>query len=307
MLFSEAIEKYKKWRGFKVVEKSLNGHYLSLRHFCIFLRNPEIEDIKLEQILEWLYLLKEMGFDANTLEKKAIALKKFFEFYRRQGCAVLDHWLVPMPKKEYAMPRVAAEEDYKKLLAVIPRNSGCYWHVRNLALITMLWDSGARVGEIVRLDIPHLDLEQNRAVIKTEKSRGLRPFRELFWQPETTGHIQQWLGRRERLVKGIVLEEPEALFIGVKGGFFGRGARGKRLASCAAGEVFRKYSNRAGLPQPLNAHSLRHHLGHELAKKGANNSVISSILGHSSLQSSYRYTAFFDKELQGEYEKYNRK
>jgi site-specific recombinase XerD len=215
MLFSDAIEKYTKWRSFKVSKRGLNGHDLSLRHFCIFTRNPDIDEIKVETVVEWLSLLREMGFDENTLEKKAIALKKFFEFYRRQDCDVLHPLLIPMPRKKFEIPRVATEE--------------------------------------------------------------------------------------------IVLDEPEALFIGVKGGFHGQGARGKRLAICAAGEVFREYSNKAGLPQYLNAHSFRHHLGHELAKKGANNSVISSILGHSSLQSSYRYTALFDKELQLEYKKFSRK
>jgi site-specific recombinase XerD len=60
----------------------------------------------------------------------------------------------------------------------------------------------------------------------------------------------------------------------------------------------------AGLPYIFNSHSLRHKFGHDLARKGANNTVISSLLGHANLQSSYRYTELFGSEIDEQYAKF---
>jgi len=69
--------------------------------------------------------------------------------------------------------------------------------------------------------------------------------------------------------------------------------------------MLRRYSNRANIPY-MNAHSFRHHMGRMLARQGANNSSISNILGHSSLQSSYPYTMMTDKDLEAVYRKHMR-
>ncbi|UCG55016.1 MAG: site-specific integrase, partial [Dehalococcoidia bacterium] len=170
MQFKEALTQFNQWRGLKVGKGTLTGYDLSLRYFCMFTRNPDIEQIKVGHILEWLHYLREMGFDIMTIEKKVIALRKFLEFFRRQGFGVLDPWLVPLPPKKFKMPRVASLEDYKKLLSAIPEKSEYYYHIRNRAIVKMLWDSGARIGELISLNMPDLDLDRYRAVIRTEKT-----------------------------------------------------------------------------------------------------------------------------------------
>jgi site-specific recombinase XerD len=304
MKFIEALVDFNKWRSLKVDQRTVDGYDLSLRYFCMFIQNSEIENITLDQVENWLYWFRFLGFDPNTIEKKAIALRKFFGFFKKREYKVIDPELIPVPKKKFEMPRVAKEEDYRKFLEAIPVNSNCYWHIRNRALTTLLWDTGMRIGEALALNTSDLDLRKREVMIKTEKTQGKMPFRKLTWFDDTQKSLSRWLEKREEILgKGLTLEEPEALFVGVKGGYWGQGARGKRFALGAASDMFRKYSNKAGLKQVLNAHSLRHHLGRELAEKGAKDSLISSILGHSSLQSSYRYTVLFGDEVKKEFQR----
>lgn len=297
MTFLNAIEEFNKWRSLKV--KRIDGYDLDLRQFSIFLRNPELEDINDKHIVEWLTLYKNAGFSQNTLIKKAEALRKFFEYYRRSGFDVIDPWLIPLPKKVYPIPRVATEEDYKKLLSAIPDKvkSNCYQNIRNRLLINLIWETGMRIGEAVALNLDDLDFRSKTVIIRTEKSKGMRPFRQIPWHKDTEKSLPVWLKLREKITQKIILEDSNALFIGIKGGYRGHGARGKRLASSAAGEVFRKLSNKAGMEQPVNAHSLRHHMGHNLAMNHADNSVISETLGHASIQSSYQYTMLHNVNL----------
>ena len=121
----------------------------------------------------------------------------------------------------------------------------------------------------------------------------MRPFRKIPFGKETKIAMKKWLRRRAEIAQSKNLPQPEALFIGLKGW---RGISGRRLATSAASEIFRKYSNKAGLPY-INAHSLRHHFGSDMAKRGYNNSLISEALGHSQLASSYQYTQINNQDL----------
>jgi len=280
MKLYDAIKQFNQWRALKV--KRIDGYDLDLRQFCIFVGNKDIEDIDINEIVKWLGWYKYLGFQTWTVLKKALALRKFFEYYGRLKYDVIDYWLIPMPRKEFTMPRVCTEKSYKQLLSVIPRNTTAYYHLRNRCFINLVWDTGARLGEIIALNIGDIDLEDSSIIIKTEKSRGMRPFRKIPFSQDTKIAMKKWLKRRAEIAQERNLPEPEALFIGLKGGY---GIKGKRLAISAGGEIFRKYSNKAGLPY-INAHSLRHHFGSDLAKRGFNNSLISEALGHSQLASS---------------------
>lgn len=289
MKLYDAIKQFNQWRSLKV--KRIDGYDLDLRQFCIFVGNKEIEDVGIEEITDWLGRYKSLGFQAWTILKKAMALRKFFEYYGRMKYDVLDYWLIPLPRKEFTMPRVCTEQAYRKLLSVIPIKTTAYYHFRNRCLISLIWDTGARLGEITALDIGDVDLKNNSIVIKTEKSRGMRPFRKIPYSNETGISLKKWLKSRAHIALDYDLPEPEALFIGLKA------TGGKRLATCAAGEIFRKYSRKAGLPV-VNAHSLRHHFGTDLAKRGFNNSLISEALGHAQLSSSFQYTQVNNEDLE---------
>lgn len=159
----------------------------------------------------------------------------------------------------------------------------------------MLWDTGARVGELVSLNLKDVDFKNLRGTIQTEKSRGAYPFRQIFWTKETDKNLERWIEKRKNLAQRVKFKDPEALFVGAC-----RWQLGKRLTNNAVSILLRHYSTKADIPT-LNAHSFRHHMGVDLVKKGASNSIISNILGHSSLTSSYQYTMLSNPELEKVY------
>lgn len=238
--------------------------------------------------------MAELGWDRNSFVGKCMALRKFFEFYRLQGYPVIDENLIPIPSKEFKLPRVADEESYKKLLSVIPANNDPR-HIRNLAIINLLWDTGARNGEILSLDVGDLQMDRMRAIIRTEKSKGRRPIREIFWTADTHGNLVQWLKKRKHLENVMHLQDAEALFPSI-----GSQKAGQRLSVKGVGEMLRHYSNKAKMPH-MNAHSFRHHMGHDIIKKGGSTADVMNILGHASVQSTTVYTMMSDKELEQRY------
>jgi len=290
MQFKEAIDQFSDWRRFKVKGQTVKGYDQTLRQFCLFLRNPQIEDISIHHVMDYLNGMKELGWDQNSFVGKCMALRKFFEFYRLQNYAVLDENLIPIPSKEHKLPRVAKEADYRQLIAAIPVKTTDPRHIRNLAIVNLLWDTGARNGEVLALDVDDLDMERRRAVINTEKSKGRRPFPGVILD---TINQRQYMGlveKREHLKKTMAFKEPDALFLSICAGQ--HDTTGRRFTIRGVGEMLRRYSNRAKLPY-LNAHSFRHHMGHHIIKSGGSSADVMNILGHSSVQKSVLFLVFF--------------
>jgi integrase/recombinase XerD len=290
MELKEAIKSFSAWRRFRVKGSTVKGYEMVIKQFCLFVRNKRVESININEVMEWFNLMTDLEWEHNSFVVKAMALRKFFEYLRLTGVNCLNPELIPVPQPIYSMPRVATEENYQKLLAIIPTESNDARHIRNLALIKLYWDTGARNTEILSINLLDLDLGSRRAVIRTEKARS-KPFREIFWTEDTNMALKRWLKKRENLAATRTFFDKEAVFVSIN-----NQKCGQRLTNKGSGEVLRRYCLRAEIPY-LNAHSFRHHMGHQLAKHGANNSIISAILGHSTLNSSFVYTQLQNKEL----------
>lgn len=270
------------------------GYSFELRLFCLYLRDPDVEQITVGDVVAYFSEMKALGWKQNGFTHKCAYLRSFFRFLRLKGHHVIDENLIPVPKRELQPPRVATREEYEKLLAVIPTGPDPRLS-RNRAVINMLWDTGARIGEVLSLDLEDMDYTRMRAVIRTEKSRGRRPFRELFWTPTTNANLQQWIEKRSHV---RFIKDAHALFICSAGHH-----SGERMTINGFAQVLRDYSGRAGLPN-LNAHSFRHHMGHSIIHQGGSTADVMNILGHTSLQSSSIYTMMTDKELEARYRKF---
>ena len=292
MLTKDAIYQFSNWRQFKVKINTVRGYDRELRNFCLFLRNPEIENITLSDVMEYLNGMAELGWDRNSFVGKCMALRKFFEFFRLQGYKVIDEELIPIPDKVMKLPRVANDEQFNQLISVIPKDSNDPRHIRNLAIIGLLWDTGARNGEICSIDMNELDLKEMRTIIRTEKAKSRRPFREIFWTKTTNDYLERWIEKRKHLEKQVKFDEPNALFVSVTSVKYGQ-----RFSIKGLGEMLRRYCNKAQMPY-MNAHSFRHHRGHHIIKSGGSTSDVMNILGHSSVQSTTIYTMMRGKELE---------
>lgn len=287
MSFKEAIEKFIAWRSFTVKPLTNRGDVYDLRIFCLFMRNCEIEKIGLEDVISYLDFLKDLGWDKNSLIQKVSVLKKVFKFYKDQGLKVLSHELIPVIKYEHRIAKVIDEASHNKLLATLKTNLED--DLRNRLLLMMLWDTGARNGEILSLNIEDIDTEKKEAVIRSEKSRGGsagRPFRQIMWTDKTNEVLKRWLQLREK--RG-------PLFISVA--YSNYGGRLKTNGLCG---LLRRLAADAGMDN-FNPHSYRHHMAHDILEKTGNIVKVAKILGHADARSSLSYLHLNDKELEETY------
>ena len=294
MYIQEASQKFLEWTSSQLGKPTQYQHDRNLNLFCLYFHNRKIESITINDISVYINELLRFGWQKQTVSHKCSTLRMFFRFLKLQGERVINYELIPVIKPDLKLPRVADFKKYKMLMDFIPDN-GDPRHIRNKAMISMLWDTGMRCGELVSLNVSDLDLKSRKAKIRTEKSRR-RPFRDIFWQIHGSHpYLLEWLKRRESFEYKII--DKDALFISISASNVGH-----RLTNKAVNAFFRGYSERMGVPT-INAHSFRHGFAHEIIKHGGSNADIVNLLGHADVKSTSIYTMMFGTEAEERYRK----
>lgn len=294
MLMFDALNSFIEWKTLGHKKATIRGYSQDIRILCLYLHNPDVAFVTIDHIIGMINSMLVLGWDENSFIHKSSAYRRFFAYCKMRGYSTLDPELIPIPKQTFKIPRVAKEEDYRRLLSFIPENNDPR-HIRNKAILNMLWDTGMRIEELLSLDVKDLDFVNNKAVVRTEKSRGKRPFREIMWREESAKSLKEWIAKREALQKKGSFEGKDALFISVTSQKFGC-----RLTKSGSGEAIRRYCNKAGIPY-MNHHSFRHAFCHDIVKKGGSAADVMNLAGHSSVQSSTPYIMMFGKELEERY------
>lgn len=294
MKLKECLDNYCQWFRLQTTAKSFRVDEMLLKNFCLFMRNCEIEDISQQDIFDWVKLLETLEWKHNSIRAKLVKIRSFFTYFKKQGLEVLDPYLIPLPQHQYVQVHVATEEEFRQILEYysrdIPRQNKAR-SVRNKAILWLLWDTGARVGEICSLNLKDLDLVDKTAVIQTEKAKSYRKPRQIFWSDEANAVLKKWIMARNSME--MVYKHPEALFLTLA-----TSRTGDRMTELGVAQFLRTASRALKFKDIVNAHSFRHRLGHEIVKNGGTNSDVANILGHSSLISTYTYTQMSGKELQ---------
>ncbi|MEO5644454.1 MAG: tyrosine-type recombinase/integrase [Bacteroidia bacterium] len=285
MKLNEAIIKFEEYYKLRVKQGTIRGYSLDLRRLCLYLHNPLIEEIRDEHIINYMNEMLEYGWNQNTLMPKSMAFRKFFQYWSLKGYRVLNYQLIPVMQRDFVMPHVADKWEYDKIMEYFSSDATESHLIRNRAITGLIYDTGIRVGEAVSLNVEDIDLEKKTAVIKTEKSRGKAPVRQIFWEESTNEDLKKWLAVREKISGYVHFSEPDALFVGVRCWQIG-----KRLTNSAVGIFLRHASRKVGLKRVMNAHSLRHLKGNDMAEANTDGLIISQILGHSQVASSRIYT-----------------
>lgn len=297
MTLFEAIDIYIDARGLAKAYATMKGEYMDLRLMCLYLRNPDFSKITDTNIIQYLRTLVAYGWTQNGVYKKSIVFRSFWKYCNQKKFPTFDYNLIPIVKHLAKPPKVATKEQYEKILDVIPDRK--VYNVRNKAVLTLLKHSGMRCGELVSMDIDeNFKPEKCTAIIKTEKSRGLKPFRQVFWYDksgEAKKAMEKWLEVREKFAKIGEFENPHALFVG-----FNNQGWGKRITNHQVDSFLRRYAKMAHEPN-INPHSLRHMFAHDIVKAGGTNSDVMNLLGHSKMESSSIYTQMYGAELEERY------
>ncbi len=194
------------------------------------------------------------------------------------------------------LPKALTEEEAELLLGAVVGAGPA--HLRDRALLEVLYGTGARVSEVVSLNLGDVaealessDLALIRVLGKGNKERVV-PLGRM-----ARDALAQWLSGEGRPLlqpaRWKRRSDADAVFLNTRGG---------RLSRVGVFGVVKKYATRVGLADRVSPHVLRHSCATHMLARGADIRVVQELLGHASIATTQRYTKVSPEHLRRAYE-----
>ena len=217
----------------------------------------------------------------RSIARKKAALARYFGWLSRNGKLKIDPTLgVKTPSDKGRLPKVLTGEQLRALLERHPEEHPRWRHLRDDAVVELLYGSGLRVSELCSLDVVSID--QRRGVVRV-MGKGSKERQVPVSKPSVEA-VREWLGMRREVVDD---SDVLALFVN---------HRGRRITPR---DVRRLIDDRA--MSPTHPHALRHTFATHLLDNGADLRTVQELLGHSDVATTQRYTHVSKERLKTAY------
>jgi integrase/recombinase XerC len=247
--------------------------------------------VKTESIRAYLHWLDRKREKSTSMARKLASLRSFFRYLQRVGLVVLNPAeAIRTPKQPKHLPRVLTKDDAAALMEFPAEQAG--GALRDRALLETLYSTGARVSELVGINLEDLHVSEGLAHLRGKgRKERIVPIGDVALRAILAYLNQQPLmvSRDQKTTKRI----PSPVF---------RNSRGGRLTTRSVARIVARYSNRlAG--GPVSPHTLRHSFATHLLDEGADLRSIQEMLGHASLSTTQKYTHLATDQILAVYDK----
>lgn len=308
-------------QGLAYAKTSIANIRHQLKHFAAFASGKGIDDItgiRQSHITAFVaYIRRKVTcrgreFSTDTVSLMISSLRHFFKFLYR------NEYILKNPMDEFTTD-IKANRNRKEIFTLdemmtfldsisIGERNG----LRDRAIFELMYSSGLRISEVVKLDLADVDLNERVLLVREGKGGKDRyvPFSEVsaafimkYIESERKKHLRFCKGAKQdvsvptphRMCKKASADEA-ALFIG----------QGGRMKTQVIRLYFRKFLEASGITRKnLTPHSIRHSCATHLLEAGADVRYVQELLGHEYIQTTVKYTHLMIESLKRVYKTYH--
>ncbi len=246
-----------------------------------------------ETLDRYLDVLREAGRNPASVARATTALRGLFRFLVDEGVLPADPTAeVRSPRLPRRLPKALEEAQVEALLASIDGEEPA--DLRDLALLEVLYGTGARISEVVGLSL--LDLQDDDGLLRVF-GKGAKERLVPLGGPARAA-LERWLGPggRPRMApeRWARRGDAEAVFLNRRGG---------RLSRQGAWAVVRTRARRTGLGDLVSPHVMRHSCATHMLAHGADIRIVQEVLGHVSVATTQIYTGLSRDHLRAAYDR----
>ena len=273
--------------------ETVRNYVSDLRQFQAFMRaehpgvptlNPAV--VKTESIRAYLHWLDRKREKSTSMARKLASLRSFYRYLQREGMVGLNPAEgIRTPKQPKHLPRVLTKDDAAALME-FPADQAA-GSLRDRALLEALYSTGARVSELVGINLEDLRASEGLVYLRGKgRKERIVPIGDVA--------LEAIHNYRASLKPSAISHQPSApVFLNLRGG---------RLTTRSVARIVACYSNRlAG--GSVSPHTLRHSFATHLLDEGADLRSIQEMLGHASLSTTQKYTHLATDQLLAVYDK----
>jgi len=246
-------------RSRKYSSSTINN-YIYYNHLLCNTLQKTPEEIKPDNIKQFLAAVeKDRDYSAASLNLAISALKFFYRRVMQKDILREQH----RPRRDKRLPIVLSKEEIKKMFKTEK-------NIKHRLLLMMVYASGLRVGEVVRLKCHDIDIA--RKIINIRAAKG-RKDRYTIMSDTVINALTDYYSR---------YEVTQWLFCGYN--------PDKHLSIRSAQRIFEDALKEAKIKKDASIHCLRHSFATHLLENGTDIRYIQELLGHSSIRTTERYT-----------------
>jgi site-specific recombinase XerD len=226
------------------------------------------EHLSLEEIREYqLYLINERRFSPDAINQFVSAARFLYNVTLETPWA---EGVLPRARAAYKLPVILSQMEVEEFFQHV-----CT--IRYRAALMTAYGAGLRVNEVVCLQAG--DIDSKRMLIRVRQGKG-RKDRYAMLSPRLLQVLRAWWRSTGRPGGAA---PTEWLFPGPR--------KGRHMNASSLQGACRDATRLAGLSKRVTVHTLRHCFATHLLENGTDVRVIQTLLGHSQLETTARYTA----------------
>jgi integrase/recombinase XerC len=250
----------------------------------------DLAELDLGMLRAWLGTMARAGSARRSMARRVAAVRAFTAWALRHGWLAEDPALrlvAPAPRR--AIPEVLKPGQAGALLdvAAVRADDVDPVHLRDAAMLEVLYACGLRVAELVGLDRGDLDWDRRTARVL---GKGARERVVPFGGPAADA-LRAWLAQGRPLLAGP--QAGDALFVG---------ARGARIDPRVVRRTVHALVAHVPDAPDVGPHGLRHSMATHMLEGGADLRSVQEVLGHASLGTTQIYTHVSIERLRSSYE-----
>ncbi len=232
--------------------------YLYYISECLRFANKSAREVAGQDVRDYLEWLVEEGKSSSTLNIAYSALQLYFASILKRKF----FYKLPRAKKVKLLPVVLSK---REIFAMIEKTK----NLKHRCMLEILYGSGLRVRELVRLRMRDFDFDRGQIMVKQSK-----------------GAKDRYTMLPRRLVE--ILQNQQCLKY--PNDFLFTGRLNNKLTTATVRKVVFEASGRAGISKRVTPHTLRHSFATHLLERGTDIRYIQELLGHAKLETTQIYT-----------------
>lgn len=187
------------------------------------------------------------------------AMKLFIGFMPECSIETLE---LERPKKSKYLPTVLSQEEVLKLLS-------CTKNLKHRAILALIYSCGLRVGELINLELRHIDYSRKQLAIRNSKGRKDR-------------YVQMAESLLPLIHNYIQTYRPAK--------YFAEGNVSEPYSAISVRAFLKRSCKLACIEKRVTPHTLRHSYATHLLENGTDIRLIQTLLGHSKPETTMIYT-----------------